>query len=196
MSNKYTTPSNLISHQFKGLCPTFSSLQEPQEGTLEHLIKKRLCEKLNHDKKLRTLADIPIGSTTAISDHRSNILTVGHILDRSNRSYTVELPNGRIIHCNRVDLRPTSVQFQPILTKPVSVSADVPDAASPSSITSPETDTLTVSHPPKAPTPSKSYAKAVMESQPKIAQPATNVKGSVVTTRLGCVVQPPPKLNL
>ena len=89
---------------FKGLCPTFSSLQESQEGTLEHLTERRLCEKLYHDKKSRTLADIPTDSNAAVLDHRSNTLTVGNILDRNNRSYTVKLPNGKIIHHNRVDL--------------------------------------------------------------------------------------------
>ena len=175
---------------------TFSSLQESQEGTLEHLIVKRLWEKLYHNKKSRTLADIPTGSTAAVLDHRSNTWTVGHILDRGNRGYTVELPNGKVIHHNRVDLRPTSVQFQLTITKPVSVSATVPDIIPPTNITAPKTDCLTVSHPPKAPIPSKSYAKAVLESQPKVARPTTNVKSAVVTTRSGHVVRPPPKLNL
>ena len=162
-------------------------MQESQDGTLEHLIEKHLHEKLYHDKKSRTLADIPTGSTAAVLDHRSNTWPVGHILDRSNRSYTVKLPNGRVIHHNRVDLRPTSVQFQPILTKPVSVSVNVPDVVPLSSVTPPKTDSLTVSHPPKAPNPSKSYAKAVVESQPKVARPTTNVKDAVIT-RSGCVV--------
>ena len=196
LDEKTPSPSNLIGHQFKGLCPTFSSLQESQEGTLEHLIEKLLREKLYHDKKSRTLADIQTGSTAVVLDHMSNTWTVGHILDRSNRSYTVELPNDKVIHHNRVDLRPTSVQFQPISTKPVSVSANVPDAVPQSSVTPSKTDSLTVSHPPKAPTPSKSYAKAVMESQLKVARPTTNVKDAVITTRSGRVVRPPPKLNL
>ena len=108
LDEKTPSPSNLIGCQFKGLCPTFSSLQESQEGTLGHLIEKHLHEKLYHDNRLRTLADIPTGSTAAILDHRSNTWTVGHILDRS---YTVKLANGRVIHHNRVDLKPTSVQF-------------------------------------------------------------------------------------
>ena len=67
-------------------------------------MEKHLCEKLYNDKKSRTLADIPTGSTAAVLDHRSNTWTFGHILDRGNRSYTVKLPNGKIIHHNRVDL--------------------------------------------------------------------------------------------
>ena len=43
-----------------------------KEDTLEHLIEKCFCEKLYHDKKSRTLADIPKGSTAAILDYRSN----------------------------------------------------------------------------------------------------------------------------
>ena len=188
LDEKAPSPSNLIGHQFRGLCPTFSSLQESQEDTLEHLIEKHLHEKLYHDKNSRTLADIPTGSTAAVLDHRSNTWTVGHILDKSNRGYTVELPNGKVIHHNRVDLRPTSVQFQPISTKPVSVSANVPDAVLLSSVTPPKTYSLTVSPPPKTPTPSKLCTKAVMESQPKVARPTTNVKDAVITTRSGRVV--------
>ena len=95
VDEKTPSPSNLIGRQFTGLCPTFSSLQESQEGTLEHLTEKCLHEKLYHYKKSRTLADIPTGSTAAVLDHRSNTWTVDHILDRS---YTVKLPNGRVIH--------------------------------------------------------------------------------------------------
>ena len=111
LDDKTPSPSSLIGCQFKGLCPTFSFLQESQEGTSEHLIERCLHEKLYHDKKSRTLADIPTGSYTAVLDHRSNTWTVGNILDRSNRSYTVKLPNGKIIHHNRVDLRPTVSNF-------------------------------------------------------------------------------------
>ena len=158
------SPSSLIGCQFKGLCPTFSSLQESQEGTLEHLIERLLHEKLYHDKKSRTLADISTGSNAAVLDHRSNTWTVGNILDRSNRSYTVKLPNGKIIHCNRVDLRPTSVQFQPISNIPVSLPAVTPNAE-PSIINKPpNTDSLTVFQPPKAPSPSKSCPNTVVES--------------------------------
>ena len=104
LDDKTPSTSRFSGRQFKGLCPTFSSLQESQEGTLEHLIERRLCEKLYHDKKSRTLADIPTGSNAAVLDHRSNTWTVGNILDRSNRSHTVKLPNGKIIHRNRLDL--------------------------------------------------------------------------------------------
>ena len=51
LDDKTPSPSSLIGCQFKGLCPTFSSMQESQEGILEHLIERHLHEKLYHDKK-------------------------------------------------------------------------------------------------------------------------------------------------
>ena len=196
IDDKTPSPSSLIGYQFKGLFPTFSSLQEYQEGTLEHLIERHLHEKLYHDKKSRTLAVIPTGSNAAVFDHRSNTWTVGNILDRCNRSYTVKLPNGKIIHCNRVDLRPTSVQFQPISAIPVSLPAVTPNTE-PSTINKlPNTDSFTVSQPPKALGPSKSCPNTVMESQPRVVRPTSKVKDAVVTTRSGRVVRPPQKLNL
>ena len=111
-------------------------------------------------------------------------------------SYTVKLLNGKIIHRNRVDLRPTSVQFQPISAVPISLPAVTPNAG-PSTVTKPSnTDSLTVSQPPKARSPSKSCTNTVVESQPRVGRPASNVKGAVVTTRSGCIVRPPLKLNL
>ena len=99
LDDKASFPLSLIGCQFKELCPTLSSLQESQEGTLEYLIERCLREKLYHDKKSRTLGDIPTGSNAAVLNQRSNTWTVGNILDINNRSYT-----GKIIHHNRVDL--------------------------------------------------------------------------------------------
>ena len=57
----------------------------------------------------------------------------------------MKLPNGKIIHHNRVDLQPTSVEFQPISATPVSLPVVTPNAE-PSTITKlPNTDSLTVS---------------------------------------------------
>ena len=151
-------------------------MQESQEGTLEHLIERRLHEKLYHDKKSRTLADIPTGSNTAVLDHRSNTWTVGNILDRNNRSYTVKLPNGKIIHCNKVDFRPTSVQFQPMSTIPISLPAVTPNAETLAITKPPNTDSLTVSQHPKAPSPSKSCPNTVVESKPRVTRPARRSK--------------------
>ena len=69
-------------------------------GVLENLINRWLNEKLHQDRKSHTLEDISTGSTAAVLDHCSNTLTVGHVLDRTDRQYTVELPTGRVIHRN------------------------------------------------------------------------------------------------
>ena len=97
LDEKTPSPSSLLSRQFKGLCPIFSHTNSG-EGVLENLINRRLNEKLHHDRRSCTLEDIPTGSTAAVLDHRSNTWTVGHILDRTDRIYTVELPTGRGIH--------------------------------------------------------------------------------------------------
>ena len=111
LDEKTPSPSSLLSRQFKGLCPIFNHTNSG-EGVLENLINRQLNEKLHHDRRSRTLEDILTGSTAAVLDHRSNTWTVGHVLDRTDRRYTVELPTGRVIHRNWVDLRPTSVEFQ------------------------------------------------------------------------------------
>ena len=97
----------------------------------------------------------------------------------------MKLPNGKIIHLNRVDLRPTSVQFQPISAIPVSIPPVTPDAEPSAVIKLPNTDFLTVSQPPNTPSPSKSCPNTVMESQPRVARPASKVKDAFVTTRSG-----------
>ena len=40
LDDKTPSPSSLIGCQFKGLCLTFSSFQESEDGTLEHLIER------------------------------------------------------------------------------------------------------------------------------------------------------------
>ena len=99
LDEKTPSPSSLLNRQFKGLCPIFNHTNSG-EGVLENLINRRLSEKLHHDIRGRTLEDIPTGSTAAVLDHRSNTWTVGHVLDRTDRRYTVELPTGRVIHQN------------------------------------------------------------------------------------------------
>ena len=62
----------------------------------------------------------------------------------------MKLLNGKIIHRNRVDLRPISVQVQPISAVPVSIPPVTPNAE-PTTVTKPpNTDFLTVSQPSQA----------------------------------------------
>ena len=78
-------------------CPIFNPTSSG-EGVLENLTNRWLNEKLHHDRRSHTLEDIPTGSTATVLDHRSNTWTVGHVLDRTDRRYTVELPTGRVPH--------------------------------------------------------------------------------------------------
>ena len=78
------SPSSLHGRQFKGLCPIFNQTNSG-EGVLEKLINKWLTEKLNHDRRSRTLEDIPTGSTAAVLDNHSNTWTIGQGLDRNEK---------------------------------------------------------------------------------------------------------------
>ena len=161
--------------------------------SLENLINRRLKEKLHHDRRSCTLDDIPTGSTAAVLDHRSNTWTVGHILDRTDRRYTVELPTGRVIHRNRVDLRPTSVEFQRIPQSNVALSDNVKRTHDPVPA---NTDRHTVSSSPKVPSPKPIVSKTVVKPTVGIAKPSATTTSSKTTTRSGRVVKPPMKLNL
>ena len=95
---KTPPPSSLLSRQFRGLRPIFNHTNSG-EGALENLINRWLNEKLHHDRSC-TLEDIPTGRTAAVLDSHSNTWTVGHVIDRTDRQYTMELPIGRVIHQN------------------------------------------------------------------------------------------------
>ena len=146
LDEKKPSLSSLLSRQFKGLCPIFNHTNSG-EGVLENLINRWLNEKLHPDRRSHTLEDIPTGSTVAVLDHHSNTWTVGHVLDRTDRQYTVELPTGRVMHQNRVDLRPTSVEFQHKLQSNTSLSDNVQRTQGPVPVT---TDTQTVISSPKS----------------------------------------------
>ena len=133
-----------------------------------------------------------MGSTAAVLDHCSNTWTVGQVLDRNERRYKVELPTGRVIHRNHVDLRPTSVEFQCVHLPNISISGDMHRTPDPVPTTM---GTKTVSASPKAPTPKQTVSKPVVKPTVGIAKPTT-ITSSKVTTCSGRVVKPSTKLNL
>ena len=182
----------MLGRQSKGLCPIFNHTNSG-EGVLENLINRRLNEKLHHDKRSHTLEDIPTGSTIAVLDHCSNTWTVGHVLDRTDRRYTVELPTGRVIHQNQVDLRPTSVEFQCKPQSNASLSDNVQRTQDPVPVT---TNTQTVTASPKVPSPKPNVSKTVVKPTAAIAKSSATTTSNKTTTRSGRVVKPPTKLNL
>ena len=191
IDEKTSSPSILLSRQFKVLCPIFNHTNSG-EGVLENLINRWLNEKLHHDRRSHTLEDIPTGSTAAVLDHHSNTWTVGHVLDRTDRWYTVEIPTGRVIHQNRVDLRPTSVEFQHTPQSNISLSDNVHRTQDPVPATS---DTWTVPSSPKIPSPKPNMSKTVVKPTVGIAKSsATTISNK--TTHSGRVIKPPTKLNL
>ena len=181
LDEKTPSPSSLLSRQFRGLCPIFSQTNSG-EGVLENLINRWLNEKLHHDRRSRTLEDIPTGSTAAVLDHRSNTWTVGHVLDRTDRRYTVELPTGGIIHQNRVDLRPISVEFQCIPQSNIALSNNVQRTHDPVPAI---TDTQTESSSPKVPTAKPTVSKTVVKPTVGIVKSSVTSTGSKTTTHSG-----------
>ena len=192
LDEKTPSPSSLLSRQFKGLCPIFSHTNSG-EGVLENLINRWLSEKLHHDRRSRTLQDIPTGSTAAVLDHRSNTWTVGHILDRTDRRYTVELPTGKVIHRNRVDLGPMSVEFQRVPQSNVALSDNVKRTHDPVPA---NMNRHTVSSSPKVPSPKPIVSKTVVEPTVGIVKSSVTSTSNKTTTHSGRVVKPPTKLNL
>ena len=85
---------------------------------------------LQCDTKGCTLPELPVGSTVGYRNHVTNKIDVGIVSARDARSYTILTENGSHISRNCIDLKCTSVQFEPktrpdifTLAKPV-VSTD------------------------------------------------------------------------
>ena len=105
----------------------------------------------------------------------------------------MELPTGRVIHRNRVDVRPTSVEFQRICQSNTSLSDNVKRTQDPVPT---NTDTHTVSSGPKVQTPKPIVSKTVVKPTVGIAKPSATTTSSKIITHSGRVIKPPTKLNL
>ena len=105
----------------------------------------------------------------------------------------MELPTGRVIHRNRVDLRPMSVEFQQIPQSNVALSDNVKRTHDPVPA---NMDTHTVSSSPKVPSPKPIVSKTVIKPTVGTAKPSATTTSSKTTTHSGRVVKPPTKLNL
>ena len=105
----------------------------------------------------------------------------------------MELPTGRVIHRNQVDLRPTSVEFQYIPQSNISLSDNVKRTHDPVPA---NTDTQTESSSPKVPTAKPIVSKTVVKPIVSIVKSSATTTGSKTTTHSGRVVKPPTKFNL
>ena len=68
---------------------------------------------LQRDKRDHVLPELPVGSTVGYRDHVTNKFCVGVVSDRNVRLYTIFMENGTHISRNGIDLKCTSVQFDP-----------------------------------------------------------------------------------
>ena len=106
----------------------------------------------------------------------------------------MELPTGRVIHQNRVDLRPTSVEFHRIPQSNIALSDNVKRTHDPVPA---NMDRHTVSSRPKVPTPKPIVSKTVVKPTVGIVKSsATTTTSSKTITHSGRVIKPPTKLNL
>ena len=105
----------------------------------------------------------------------------------------MELPTGRVIHQNHVDLRPTSVEFQCIPQSNIALSDNVKRTQDPVPT---NTDTHTVSFSPKVLTPKPIVSKTVVKPTVGTAKPSVTNTSNKTITRSGRVIKPPTKLNL
>ena len=169
LDEKTPSPSSLLGRQYKRLCPIFNHTNGG-EGVLENLISRWLNEKLHHDRRSHTLEVIPTDSTAAVLDHHSNTWTVWHVLDRTDRQYTVELLTRRVIHQNQVYLRPMSVEFQHTPQSNISLPDNVQRTQDPVLAIA---DTWTVPSSPKVSTPKPNMSKGVVKPTVGIAKSST-----------------------
>ena len=107
------------------------------------------------------MPEIPVGSTVGFSDHTTNIYKIGLVAKHSARSYTILTENGNHISRNRIDLKCTSVQFEPNVLphtkthdKPLSTNANK----------SPTTPSTNIKHVPNASAISKGMTSSTQKT--------------------------------
>ena len=99
--------SELYGCRFNSLLPNITHDKHSDQ------IIDRHDAQLQQDKRGHVLPELPVGSTVGYHDHATNKFSVGVVSDRNARSYTILMENGTHISRNCIDLKCTSVQFDP-----------------------------------------------------------------------------------
>ena len=110
LDSNTTSPSELNGHKFNSLLPNVSTLSSNKHSDV--LVSCHEAQ-LQQDRRGHVLPELPIGSTVCYCDHATNNFNVGVVSDRDARLYTILTENGTHISRNRIDLKCTSVQFDP-----------------------------------------------------------------------------------
>ena len=123
LSARLASPAKLLAtHWYKGLQPTLCARLLPQstiaESNKDDLISCKEMEKANHDRSAHDLPILPVGCTVTYFDHMSKAWLVGKIAQRAHDcAYLIESEAGRLVSCNRCDIRRSHLTFVPNLPK-------------------------------------------------------------------------------
>ena len=189
ISDHIPSPSELLNRRYRGVQPflqfhanpsTASFL--PQERIQDEQQKRQNLNEFHYNKSsVAQCKEINEGSNVLvhITDQKPKCWKKGIVIKRNDKTYDVQLQTGKVINRNRVDVRPSKLPFitkSPLplpKLKHTSANANVTKATQHKAL------------PPPPPIP--------------IPPPTANVNQcntTVTTTRSGCTVKPPVKMNL
>ena len=170
LNSNTPSPSELNGHKFNSLLP---NVQLSVPNTLDALVSCHDAQ-LQHDKKGRTLPELPVGSKVGYRNHTTNQFNVGIISARNSRSYTIHTESGTNISRNRIDLKQTGTPFE---SQPQPVVSKSQHAPSLNTVPSSTSTNANIKHSDKA----KLIGKRVETS---------SNKSSMYTTCSGCMSKP------
>ena len=115
LDSNILSPSELNCHKFNLLLPNVSTFSSKHSGTLVSCHDAQI----QHDKRGRTLPELPVGSKVGYRNHTTNQFNVGIISARNSRLYTIRTESGTNISRNCIDLKQTDAPFesQPVVSK-------------------------------------------------------------------------------
>ena len=193
ISDQIPAPSELLNRRYRGVQPflhftpnhsTASFL--PKEKIQDEQHKRQELNKFHYNKSsVAQRNEICEGSNVLvyITDQRPKRWCKGIVLHRKDKTYDIQLENGKVINRNRVDIRLSKLPFipKPSLpmpkSKPSNARSNVPKVTQVHQNAPP---------PPSPPSPPKQEPSAS----------TVNKMPPVTTTRAGRVVKPPTKMNL
>ena len=193
ISDQIPAPSELLNRRYRGVQPFLHFT--PNHSTASFLPKEKIQDEQHKHQELNKFHynkssvaqrnEICEGSNVLvyITDQRPKRWCKGIVLHRKDKTYDIQLENGKVINRNRVDIRLSKLPFipKPSLPMPESKPSNARSNA-------PKVNQVHQNAPPPPSPPS-----------PPKQEPSTstvNKMPPVTTTRAGRVVKPPTKMNL
>uniref|UniRef100_A0A1B0CTV6 RNA-directed DNA polymerase n=1 Tax=Lutzomyia longipalpis TaxID=7200 RepID=A0A1B0CTV6_LUTLO len=162
------------------------------KGNSEQLKEAREEQKRHADKGARLYEKLAIGERVRVQE-RDKTWSTGTVSEqRSDRSYAVEMDDGRTVWRNRHFIHPTKVQT-PIMPPCLPRSMPTMDICN-EDILMDSNDALNNTIPSQETTP-EVHSPSAPPSQPQTVAAATEGSSSFYTTRSGRISRPPDRLN-